>query len=587
MFAPDNFYYFIILFTISIFSGTYLLFSYSINRLLLANALVLFIVAFRIAFEFYLPYIDNYDEAIRFISMQGHGVPTNIMLILEWACIWFYVQPLKAWKHKKLGNNLFLYCMLILPFALHCWFMSQGELFQFNPTKIDGYWKFSTQTDFWYYPFYSIHTKLTLFIVVGVLLIGVIRDKKNRLKQGFLLLSYIVFPYLFYSTYGEWSIPEAGVIFLGHNLITSWYLSNYRLFKSNASLITKDVFNSVSDLTIFTKPNFQITTFNKQAARYFETENTSIYDFLKRNIIDSSLDVERLIQQLIDTQEHTTELQLYDREGNEKTMKLKLTPFVKNNEKLMGYTFLFSDLTEIRTQEKILKELIHTKDKLFAIIAHDLRKPALEFRGIQHKVDYLMKANNFELLQKLGSTLEQSALALNNLLDNLLHWANQQLGQLQFQSKPIRLSNAIEDVYEFFEFIAANKNIALVNQTSEETQLLADPNAFAMILRNLVDNALKFTPENGKICIRELLEENSVMIAVQDNGVGIEKTKLKHIFDSTGLQTTHGTNGEAGSGLGLSLVHYFVAQNKGSISVISTPEEGTTFSVCFPRFILQ
>lgn len=587
MFAPDNFYYLILLFTISIFSGTYLLFSYTTNRLLLANALVFFIVAFRIAFEFYLPYKDSYDEAMRFITMQGYGIPSNIIFILEWSCIWFYIRPLKGWKYERITNNLFLYGILIVPFGVHSWYMSQGEIFQFNPTKIDGYWKFSTQTDFWYYPIYNIHTKLTLLIVVGVLLIGVIRDKKSRLKQAFLLLSYIVFPYLFYSTFSEWSIPSSGLVILGHNLIMSWYLSNYRLFKSNTSLITKDVFDSVSDLTIFTKPNFQITTLNKQAARCFEIENTSIHDFLKSNIVNTSLNVERLIQQLIDTKESSTELQLRDREGNERIMKLKLTPFVKSNKKLMGYTFLFSDLTEIRAQEKTLKELIHTKDRLFAIIAHDLRKPALEFRGIQHKVDYLMKANNFELLQKLGSTLEQSALALNNLLDNLLHWANQQLGQLQYHPKPIRLSNTIDDVYDFFEIVAFNKNISLRNETSEDTQLFADPNAFSMILRNLVDNAIKFTPENGEICIRELLDKNTVSVVVQDNGVGMKETKLNHIFDTAGLQATHGTNGEAGSGLGLSLVHYFVEQNKGSISAISTPEEGTTFSVRFPRFFPQ
>ena len=198
MFFPDNFPYFLTLFTLSIFCGTYLLFTYYVNRLLLANAILLFMCAVRIAIEFYLPSIDNFTEANQFMASQGYGFPANVIAALQWTCVWFCVRPLKGWQWEKTANYVYLIGFLIIPFSLHSWFIAKGDVFYFNPTKIDNYWQFTMNTGHWYFPVYNIHTKLGLLVVLIVLIIGVIRNKRSRLKQSFLLVSYIIMPILFF-----------------------------------------------------------------------------------------------------------------------------------------------------------------------------------------------------------------------------------------------------------------------------------------------------------------------------------------------------------------------------------------------------
>ena len=123
MFAPDNFLYFLILFTVSIFCGTYLLFAYYANRLLIANALILFLAASRVALEFYLPSIASFEAADAFMRYQGYGFPVNVLIVLQWICITFYVRPFKGLKWEKIGNNIFLYGVIIIPFFFHSLFI--------------------------------------------------------------------------------------------------------------------------------------------------------------------------------------------------------------------------------------------------------------------------------------------------------------------------------------------------------------------------------------------------------------------------------------------------------------------------------
>ena len=244
---------------------------------------------------------------------------------------------------------------------------------------------------------------------------------------------------------------------------------------------------------------------------------------------------------------------------------------------------MFSDLTQIRAQEKSLKELNSTKDRLFAIIGHDLRKPALEFRGIQSKVNYLVNKNDFSMLEKLGVSLEKSALSLNNMLYNLLNWAHQQRGVVSYNPETIIVNHTIYDLTEFFEDLTQSKNICIVNTISNDTSIQADSSAFKVIIRNLLDNAIKFTPEKGVITLSETLTPETVTIEVNDTGVGMDEAKLNSIFDLTNTKRTKGTQGEIGSGIGLSLVKEFVAINKGDITVQSSLNNGTSFYVTFPR----
>lgn len=235
------------------------------------------------------------------------------------------------------------------------------------------------------------------------------------------------------------------------------------------------------------------------------------------------------------------------------------------------------------TQQKIaLQQLNTTKDRLFAIISHDLRKPALAFRGISKKVKFLIQQQEFDTLDKYGASLEKAAYSLNNLLDNLLNWALKQRNVLPYQPIPLQVAELTTEVMELFDQMAADKNITFNLDIPNSTVAFADPNAYATIIRNLIDNALKYTPNGGMIEIVAQEQTTNVLLKITDSGVGIPAEKIAQLFDLQKHKSTQGTKGEMGAGLGLTLVKDLIALNKGTIHVQSKVNRGTTFEVLLP-----
>ncbi len=236
----------------------------------------------------------------------------------------------------------------------------------------------------------------------------------------------------------------------------------------------------------------------------------------------------------------------------------------------------------IEAKKAELESLNATKDRLFAIIAHDLRSPALSFRGIAQKVNYLIKKGEYGLLEKLGSNIESNAQTLNHLLDNLLDWSLGQ-GKLQvFNPHPLPLNLEVKHACSFFEQKAADKGIQLIQSIPPDMEVFADQRALATGLRNLLDNAVKFTEKEGRVEVSAREKAGSLVIKVKDTGVGISPERLERMFDLR-LNGTRGTNGESGSGLGLTLVKDLMEKHGGELMVESTPGRGTTVSIIFPK----
>lgn len=236
----------------------------------------------------------------------------------------------------------------------------------------------------------------------------------------------------------------------------------------------------------------------------------------------------------------------------------------------------------IAHQNQELTTLNLTKDRLFSIIGHDLRKPALAFRGISKKVNFLIQQQEYDTLNKLGGNLEQAAFSLNSLLDNLLNWALKQRDVLPYDPKPVNIQHATEEIFQLFGQITNEKDIQLELSIAEAIHVFSDPNAITTIIRNLVDNAIKFTPSGGKIKVSSRQVENNVLIEIKDTGTGMTAEQLTNVFELHKNKSTRGTAGEKGSGLGLRLVKDLVDLNKGEIQVYSKIKEGTTFKVLLP-----
>lgn len=234
-------------------------------------------------------------------------------------------------------------------------------------------------------------------------------------------------------------------------------------------------------------------------------------------------------------------------------------------------------------QEKTtaLGELNATKDKLFSVIAHDLRSPFNSILGLSELI--LDDNYNYDTVKskELVSQIHSSAKNTLTLTENLLSWAKSQTGQLKFEPKSISLKEIVDEVIGIVNPPAKFKNISVYYSQVPDIKVYADRNMLKSILHNLICNAIKFSHLNGTINISVKTEENQVQVVVSDNGLGMDKEAESKLFH-TASASTKGTSSEEGSGLGLLLCKEFVEKQGGKIWVESEKGKGSDFHFTIP-----
>ena len=236
----------------------------------------------------------------------------------------------------------------------------------------------------------------------------------------------------------------------------------------------------------------------------------------------------------------------------------------------------------IEQQNAELRATLNNRDKMYSVIAHDLRSPMASIRMVLNLVvastsPELVGPELFELLDKANKESEE----VHDLLDNLLKWTKSQTGRLNVVIQDLDLNDIIPGVVEIFEMIAQTKHIALNLEKSPNPLIVAaDNDMMKTVVRNFLSNAIKFSPENSTIDIIMKTEGDYAKVSVRDHGVGIAADRIDSIFHKG--ETTYGTGGEEGSGLGLQLCQDFARKNGGDCTVESVEGEGSTFSVLIP-----
>jgi len=236
-------------------------------------------------------------------------------------------------------------------------------------------------------------------------------------------------------------------------------------------------------------------------------------------------------------------------------------------------------------KQKLNKELEminETKDRFFSIISHDLRGPISAFYGISRMIRMFIGKQQYGRLEEMTEQIDHSVSSISSLLDNLLSWAVQKQGQFPYHPEHIQLHKLTENLKYLFQNQAESKNIEINFKIQPSLFLFVDKNSAMTIFRNLISNALKFTPEGGAVNVYALYEDDFIAIRFTDTGLGMNKEKVDSLFKSQ-VQSTYGTSGEKGVGLGLQLVFDFVQLNHGNIKVESEENVGTTFTVRLPR----
>ena len=245
---------------------------------------------------------------------------------------------------------------------------------------------------------------------------------------------------------------------------------------------------------------------------------------------------------------------------------------------------------ELRTQkieeQKIeLEALNQTKDRFFAIIAHDLRGPVISFRGLSKKVSFLIRKKQTERLNELGESIDYAAFNLEKLLDNLLNWALIQNGSLPFHPKMIAIQPLIEETLVVFEGMYESKSITITTEIQKGLFAFADINGLSAIIRNLLSNAIKYSSEGGSIRLYAKSKEDQALIQIEDSGEGMPDELIRMILNerTQHIKSTQGTKGEKGTGLGLKLCKELIELHKGSMKIRNNEGvKGITIQVYLP-----
>lgn len=229
-----------------------------------------------------------------------------------------------------------------------------------------------------------------------------------------------------------------------------------------------------------------------------------------------------------------------------------------------------------------LQATLNNRDKMYSVIAHDLRSPMASIRMVLNLV--VQSASPETVGPELYTLLDQAnreSEEVHDLLDNLLKWTKSQTGRLNVVIQDLDLNDIIPGVVDIFEMIAQTKRIKLNLQMSDAPLIVtADNDMLKTVVRNFLSNAIKFSPEDSSIEIIMTKEAEFAKVSVKDHGVGIAPERLGSIFHKG--ETTYGTGGEEGSGLGLQLCQDFARKIGGDCMVESVVGEGSTFSVLIP-----
>ncbi|MBU1013095.1 MAG: hybrid sensor histidine kinase/response regulator [Bacteroidetes bacterium] len=241
---------------------------------------------------------------------------------------------------------------------------------------------------------------------------------------------------------------------------------------------------------------------------------------------------------------------------------------------------------EVKVQERTveLRALNATKDKFFSIIAHDLKNPFNALLGFSTLLlddyDNFTDADRIDLIQ----TMSDASNNAYKLLQNLLEWSRSQTGSIQWEPDAISLHDIVTATIDLLSNGASVKEISINAIILPNIVVWADANMATTVIRNLISNALKYTPKGGEIRVYSKKTDKEIEVTIEDNGVGINETDKEKLFRIDVNHSTSGTNNEQGTGLGLILCKEFVEKNGGKIWVESIEGKGSKFKFTLPLY---
>jgi PAS domain S-box-containing protein len=234
---------------------------------------------------------------------------------------------------------------------------------------------------------------------------------------------------------------------------------------------------------------------------------------------------------------------------------------------------------EISLKNELLQAINAEKDKFFSIIAHDLRGPLSSFVAATQILTEEIQTMGIEEIKKISMSMKTSASNIYSLLENLLEWSRLRRGGLDFVQEKLNLMKDVKECIDVLSESARKKDIEISVSIPEKIEVLADKHMLDTVIRNLVSNALKFTPVGGKVCISaDYTDGHYIEVKVKDSGIGMTTELKNKLFIINEKTSRNGTEGELSSGLGLLLCKEFIEKHDGKIWVESETGMGSIFS---------
>ncbi|WP_448698563.1 ATP-binding protein [Mucilaginibacter sp. AW1-3] len=237
----------------------------------------------------------------------------------------------------------------------------------------------------------------------------------------------------------------------------------------------------------------------------------------------------------------------------------------------------------IQAQSTHLNSLNNLKNKLLMVIGHDLRGPIGNLRNVTDLFE--QRALTDDEIHQVMKNMNPVVRGAELTLTNLLQWANNQIQGSNVATTDVRLMLVVDEMRETFAYLLSQKDITLQNNVVPKVFLFVDENHLKVIFRNMISNAIKFTPNGGCITVDAGPDADKILISIRDTGTGIKPEDIDNLWASRPPLSKVGTMGEIGTGIGLQLCRELIELNQGEISVRSTPGEGTTFYIKLPGSI--
>lgn len=239
---------------------------------------------------------------------------------------------------------------------------------------------------------------------------------------------------------------------------------------------------------------------------------------------------------------------------------------------------------ELRLSQKKLEEVNRDRNQLFSIISHDLRSPFNSLLGFSDMLAEEVKEDaDPESIKMMTENIHTSSMQLFELIQNLLEWANKERGKIEFRPEQVIVHRIAHENIELAKQSAHHKHVKIVNNIQKHVMVDADVNMLNTIFRNLIFNAIKFTPKDGKVELTVDETSEKVVIHVKDTGMGMSESDKQMILFGEDTFTRKGTQNEKGAGLGLVLTKDFIKRHNGSLDITTELDKGTTFHVTIPK----